>query len=250
MEQQGKNENFNGKWRDIAPVGLVLLVAFVALVAFHRWSGLGKLLSNDYYAMVGTTLLAAVLGFGAIWHQTRSSYRQLREQLAAQRDAEREERERQKRAVATALLFEIDCFRTIELDFVEESLARRHRASNGFPTGAGLRTNLSEIYRGVSPLLGSLNSKSVSAIVRFYSMVGMYEALWREYQYCLDMLRSPVNPSVNIDPQRLANEAERQVECIRSFIPKLKTLAGNVINLIAHDCSLEELIERSNAQTH
>lgn len=248
MEQQGKNENFSGKWRDIAPVGFVLLVVFVALVAFHRCSGLGKSLSNDYYAMVGTTLLAAVLGFGAIWHQTRSSYRQLREQLAAQRDAEREERERQKRAIATAVLYEIDSFYRIELDLVEKNLDNWDGANNSLPTGAGLRTNISEIYKGVSPLLGSLNAKSVSAIVKFYSMVGTYEGLCRDYQNLLDMIWAPVNPAVNLNPQSLVNEAKARLNSIRGMIPQLKTLAANVTNFVAHDCGLDELIERSDAK--
>lgn len=250
MEQQGKNENFNGKWRDIAPVGLVLLVAFVALVAFHRWSRLGKSLSNDYYAMVGTTLFAAVLGFGAIWHQTRSSYRQLREQLAAQRDAEREERERQKRTIATAILYEIGSFYMFELDLHEKNLASWDGANNSFPTAAGLRTNVSEIYKGVSPHLGSLNAKSVAAIVKFYSMMGTYEGMWRNYQYCLDMLRTPVNPAVNLNPQDLVNDAKAQLNSIRDLIPKLKELAATVTNSVARDCGLNELIGRSDAQTH
>jgi hypothetical protein len=250
LEQQGKNENFNGKWRDIAPVGFVLLVAFVALVAFHRWSGLGKSLSNDYYAMVGTTLLAAVLGFGAIWHQTRSSYRQLREQLAAQRDAEREERERQKRTIATAILYEIDSFYRIDLELADKILASWDATSNNLPSGAGLRTNISEIYKGISPLLGSLNASSVSAIVKFYSMVGTYEGLWHTYQFSLDMLRAPANPAVKMNPQSLVNDAKAQLKSIRDLIPQLKELAATVTNSVAHDCGLDELIGRSDAQTH
>lgn len=67
-------EAFKGDRRFIAGA---LGAVFCALLLFHRYTELGRSLSNDYHAMVGTTLVAAVLGFGAVSHQTRSSYRQL-----------------------------------------------------------------------------------------------------------------------------------------------------------------------------
>ena len=149
------------------------------------------------------TLVAGVIAFIAVIIQIRSSSKQVQDQIKAQRDAEREERERQKRTVATAILYEIDSFYVFELDLDEKKLASWDGANNSFPIAAGLRTNVSEIYKGVSPLLGSLNAKSVTAIVKFYAMVGTYEGMWRNYQYSLDKLRAPVNPSVNIYLQAL-----------------------------------------------
>jgi len=97
LNSMAKSEVSKGKWLDVAVVASVLLALFVGLVVFHRCFELGRSLSNDYYAMIGATLLAAVLGFGAIWHPTRSSYR-----------TADEERKQQRRAVAAAILFEID----------------------------------------------------------------------------------------------------------------------------------------------
>ena len=202
------------------------------------------------------TLIAGVIAFVAVIIQIRSSSKQVQDQIKAQREAEGEERERQRRAIATSILFEIDSFRMIELDLVEESLASRNTAATSgpkvynLPTAVGMRTNISEIYKGVAPLLGSLNAKSVSAIVKFYSAAGTYEGLWRTYQYCLEILQAPVNPAVHLDPQSLANEAERQLKSIRSLIPQLRTLAADVVKSVAQDCGLDELIERGNAQTH
>jgi hypothetical protein len=196
------------------------------------------------------TLIAGLIAFAAVIFQIRSSSKQVQDQIKAQRDAEREEKERQKRAIATAIICEIDSFFAIELDLVEKSLASWDGTSNNLALPAGLRTNVSEIYRGVSPLLGSLSAKSVNAIVKFYSMVGTYEGLWRNYQYCLDMLRAPLNPAVDLKARDLANEAGSQLKIIREIIPRLKTLAWTVIECVAHDCGLEELIGRSDAQTH
>lgn len=47
--------------------------------------------------------------------------------------------------------------------------------------------------------------------------------------------------------RKLANEG---LETIRSLIPELKKLAENVNKSLAQDYSLDELIGRSDAQTH
>ena len=54
------------------------------------------------------TLIAGIIAFIAVIIQIRSSSKQVQDQMKAQRDAEREEVERQKRAVAIAIRFEID----------------------------------------------------------------------------------------------------------------------------------------------
>jgi hypothetical protein len=173
----------------------------------------------------------------------------VQDQIKAQREAEREQRERQERAIATAILFEIDSFCMIELDLVDKNLAGSDPASNNLPSAVGMRTNISEIYKGLSPLLGSLNARSVSAIVKFCSMVGSYEGLWRSYQFSLDMLRAPANAAVRMDPQSLVSDAKAQLKGIRDLIPKVKALAGDVTTAVAHDCGVDELIGRGNAQT-
>jgi hypothetical protein len=222
--------------------GAVALVALVVTV--YRSTDWGKGFTPDG----AMTLIAGVIAFIAVIIQIASSTKQVQDQIRAQRDAEREERERQKRAVATAILYEIDSFCMIELDHVDKNLASWDAASNNLPSAAGLRTNISDIYKGISALLGSLSAKSVSAVVKFYSMVGAYEGLWRDYQYRLDTLRAPVNPSVNIDLQGVVNEARRLLKDVRDLIPGLRTLGASVINVVAHECRLDELIEKSDAK--
>jgi len=221
-------------------VGTLALVALL-MVAYRRtdWS---KRFSPDG----ALTLVAAVIAFIAIIMQIRSSSKQVQDQVKAQRDAEREERERQRRAIATALLYEIESFYTVELELTEKELAGWDPASNDLPTGFALRTNTSEIYKGVSALLGSLNAKSVSAIVRFYSAVGRYEGLWHDYQYMSGMAWSPA--SREVDRQNAANQAKAQLKMIRDLIPHLKSLAGNISQRVAHDCGLDELIAKEDAK--
>jgi hypothetical protein len=218
LEQQGKNENFNAKWRDIAPVGFVLLVAFVALVAFHRCSGLGKSLSNDCYAMVGTTLLAAVLGFGAIWHQTRSSYRQLREQVAAQRDAEREETERQRKSLARAFLFEIEDFyhygvkRQPDWETFEESQIP-HRVVK-------FRRWPFVMYEANAGRIGGFDDRTTKSIIKFYGDAEAYQASVEEFVVSSAAARS------GSDTARL--EARALLGRLKEIFPALKRSAESV----------------------
>ena len=241
-ERQGSDWRF---WAAVPVVGIVLCAG---LIGFHRYTHLGRSLSVDGLAMVGTTLVAAAIGFLAIVYQVRSSSRQLREQMADQHQASAEELERQERAIARAIRYEIDNFYVMELDLVENNLANWHAGNDNLPTAAGLRTNISEIYKAVSPILGSLNARSVSAIVKFYSMVGSYEGLWRDYQYCLDMIWCPGKPPVVVDAFR--KRAGEGLEAVRSLIPELKKLAENVSKSLTQDYGLDELVGRSDAETH
>jgi len=194
------------------------------------------------------TLVGAFVALVAVMWQVRSSSKHLRDQIAAQRVAEEDERERQRRAIATAILFEIDSFCLFELDLDVRYLARWDPDSNSLPSPAGLRTNVTEIYKGISPLFGSLNAVSVSAIVKFYSMVGMYEGLWHRYQYSLDMLRNPTNSAVEIDPESLLNDVRAQLKTIRDLIPEIRKLAENVTNSVARECGVEELLSKGDAK--
>jgi len=221
-------------------VGTLALVAL--LIAVYRRTDRSKGFTPDG----DLALVAAAIAFIAVIIQIRSSSKQVQEQIKAQRDAEREERERQRRANATALLYEIESFYTVELELTEKELAGWDPASNDLPTWFALRTNTSEIYKGVSPLLGSLNAKSVSAIVRFYSAVGRYEGHRHNYQYMSGMAWSPAGRAV--DRQNAANQAKAQLKMIRELIPHLKSLAGNISQRVAHDCGLDELIAKEDAK--
>jgi hypothetical protein len=192
------------------------------------------------------TLVVGTLGFLAVVWQIRSSYKTFNRQLETEARARSEERERQKRAIATVILYEIDNFYMIELELVEKNLAGWDGANDHLPTAVGFRANTAEIYKAVSPILGSLNAKSVSAIVKFYSMVGSYEGQWRDYQYCLDKLWLPGTPPVI--SEAFAKGAKEQLEGIRKMIPELKKLAANVSNSVAQDCGLDGLIGRTDAK--
>jgi hypothetical protein len=127
------------------------------------------------------TLAAGVIAFIAVIIQIRSSSKQVRDQMKAQRDAEREEQERRKKAVATAILFEVD-------DFYRSQLWRVH----AFFEQTGRRRELLEVvrvppsqfcvYQGNTASLGGLPDEVVEAVVHFYSKAARFLALREDYR--------------------------------------------------------------------
>lgn len=190
------------------------------------------------------TLIAGVIAFVAVIVQIRSSSRQVRDQINAQRDAERDKDDRQRKAIAASILFEIDSFYRLELEAVEKSVEGWEAATGRLPSSAFVRQNSFDTYRATLPILGFLSTKSVSAIVKFYTMAGAYDALLREYQHFMDFAFSSANRG------DFENCARDRLKEIRVLIPGLKELATTVSTFVARDCGLEELIAQNNAQTH
>lgn len=219
-------------WQIIALI--VLIAGLAGIIRLYR----GEVHWKNEPPLEGIiALYAGVIAFVAVMIQ-----------LEEERNARFAEQDRQRRAIAKAILCEIDNFCKMELKQVERNLNSQPSGSEYLASAVGLRSNISEIYKAVSPILGSLSAKSVSAIVEFYSMVGLYEGQWRNYQYSLDMIwRSDLT-------QEIVNAfdacARRELNSIRTLIPELKELATEVSNAVAQDCGLSELAGRTNAKTN
>lgn len=106
------------------------------------------------------TLIAGVIAFTAVIIQIRSSSKQLQEQMKAQRGGQREEQERQKQSVATAILFEIDSIYAQFVDFAEDRSLLPESLGTGFP-----------VFTGNAMQLGLLDHDTVAAVVRFYGEI-------------------------------------------------------------------------------
>ena len=111
------------------------------------------------------TLAAGIIAFFAVIIQIRSSSRQLRDQIKDQRDAEREEQERQKQSVATAILFEIDHVYRLISDQVH---------AGDFNIRYLIPPNRFVVFEANAGYLGSLGSDLAQTIVRLYGEAGRY----------------------------------------------------------------------------
>jgi hypothetical protein len=167
-----------GLLKDITILGCaVVLVAFL-LIGFHRCTALGKGLSVDGYAIVGTTLFAAALGFGAVMLQLRD-----------QRRAADEEQRRQKRAVAAAISAEIDDFYTFFLKAFWERQVRSWIPTSWLlmppPELGPLPSTALVVYRSTAHQLGILSAATVKCVVGLYNFTAsfvehyeMYRRVW------------------------------------------------------------------------
>jgi hypothetical protein len=131
-------------------------------------------MSVDGLAVIGTTLIAAFLGFLAVLLQVRSGSRQLHEQLAFQQDASVEESERRRKAVATALMLEVDDFcmhfarlYNVLLDPGSPPILRQE-AFLQFVSVAFT------VYSNVADKLGDLGTEATSAVVKFYNKANAF----------------------------------------------------------------------------
>jgi len=165
------------------------------------------------------TLVAGIIAFSAVIIQIRSSSKQVQDQVKAQREAEREEQERQKRAIAKALLFEVDDFYSNHLRGVYDHYRTFDGAMERLPGVTGMDIRSFAVYNGNTALLGILSDELVKSVVVFYDtarfhllMVRDYKELLREYQYST---RSP----------EAGQEALQVFSYVKASVPRLTRLS-------------------------
>jgi len=146
--------------------------------SFHDWLACGNW-APTFQGVA--TLVGVLVALVAVILQVRSSSKHVQDQIRAQRDAERDERERQKKAVATGILFEIDNFYLYHLRGVRgpinETLQRRE-----LPEVVRIPSSLFSVYQGNTGRLGDLPNEVVQAIVHFYSEAAQFLALREDYR--------------------------------------------------------------------
>jgi len=182
-------ERQQSDWQFWVAVPIVGIVLCVGLVGFHRYTQIGRSLSVDGLALVGTTLVAAAAGFLAILYQVRSASRQLREQLADQHRTLATESERQKKAVATALLFEIDGFYATYLRQPRDLLTTKEVAKDPLPRFTSIGPNRFPVFHGNASKIGELPTDCVLALVGFFRQADSIVSNLADYTSSLDRAR-------------------------------------------------------------
>lgn len=159
--------------RILGIVGTLALVALVVIV--YRRTDWRKGFTPDGIM----TLIAGVLAFAAVqwqmWHQRRTS---------------RQEQENHKRAIAKALLFEVDDFYSNNLRGVYDHYRSFDGAIEKLPGVTGMDRRPFAVYDGNTASLGILSDEVVRSVVVFYdtarrhlSINRDFKELLREYQY-------------------------------------------------------------------
>jgi hypothetical protein len=199
---------------------------------------------DPYYAIVFDpkltldgvlTFVGGALALLGMWIQSRHADKGLQRQLNAERQAREQERARRKRALARAILFELDNFYRIYLRdprpvllavdakacAVGQLPAFRTPGDDPFPI---MRSNASE--------LGELDERYIRDIVRFYGEADAYLRTAREYSQHFGKLvlegstYLPVNFMTRSCLGQLQNSAQEMINLTFLVSKELCTLAS------------------------
>jgi hypothetical protein len=146
------------------------------------------------------TLAAGILAFVAVQLQMRDQRRTLRE-----------EQETQKRAVAKAILFEIDGFYRYHLrglrDYLKSFDLERQMP---LPVVKPIETNPFSIYEGNAGRLGELEPEVLQAVVEFYNAAGRHVSTRAAWKASIEGILAGRNNAVEQEAtRRLATEIQK-----------------------------------------
>ena len=181
------------------------------------------------------TLVAGVIAFSAVIIQIRSSSKQLRDQIKAQRDAERDERERQTKAVATAILFEIDGFYAGYLRQPRDFLAGKDIEKDELPLFTSIGTNPFPVYQGNTGKIGELPVERVQAVVGCFREADRMVSYFNDYESSFERERqlwSNIGKSISVAEDKADRRAYGdQLRRARTQLARIKDALPEVIKL-------------------
>ena len=174
------------------------------------------------------TLVAGIIAFSAVIIQIRSSSKQVQDQVKAQREAEREEQERQKRAIAKALLFEVDDFYSNHLKGAYDHYRSFDIATGKLPGVTGMDHQPFAVYNGNTASLGIFSDEVVRSVVVFYDTARRHLSINRDFK---EMLREYQYGSHSPEA---GQEARQLFFYVRGSIPRLTRLSYEACMKLAH----------------
>ena len=165
--------------RTLQIVGTLALVALAVIV--YRRTDWSKGFTPDGVM----TLVAGVIAFVAVIIQIRFSSKQMQDQMREQRDAEEEDRERQMRSVAAALLSEIDCFYASHLE-PRSRLFESWRMTENDPQSVEVFRFVAgkpfAVYESLAERLGGFDATIAWGTVYTYGTMAAFAELIRLYE--------------------------------------------------------------------
>lgn len=132
------------------------------------------------------TLAAGVIAFVAVVIQVRSSRKEVECQLEAERGERAQEFERQKQAVARALLFEIVNFYRYYFAHLRPLLDPVDTEDCPLPSFGAPDSAFFAVYQGSANHLGAFERVLVEKVVRAYGLSAWLLSSIREYTWSVD----------------------------------------------------------------
>jgi hypothetical protein len=208
-------------------VGALALVVLLVIVCRRTdWS-------KGFTPDGALTLIAGVIAFIAVIIQIASSSKRVQDQIRAQRDAEREEQERQRKGLAIGLLFEIDGFYRSYLRDPRKVFDRVDAGKDNLPGVRSIGENPFPVYVGNASRIGELKDHNVQAVVHFYGEANSFLSIMRDYRNALDILDRgsvfviPLTRQGSQDLSRFGWEAQARADLgqMKKALPELVRFA-------------------------
>jgi hypothetical protein len=132
------------------------------------------------------TLVAGIIAFVAVMVQIRHSSNATEKQLRAEREARMQQESGQTRALATAILFEIDTLYRYLIRDVHDFFKREVPDHADTVAAKSVDPLFFAVYQGNAGKLGRLGQAAAEAVVHFYGGIGAYAATLREYKIAFE----------------------------------------------------------------
>ncbi|GEM_PF-4915131 len=231
--KRSKQSSALSKWQIVGAI--VLLVGIGGFVELYRGGikSIGGLPLADW-----VVLFVGLIAFLAVMIQ-----------IEDQQKAREEERERQKRSLATSLRQEIAGFVSFELKTDEAVLSDPNYSLASSGRALSFRRRPFLVYEGNASKLGELSEQASEAVVRFYNAADEYLELRRYHLVSRGVQEDRGRTSV-IQGYSAAGAALSRVEIIKKRRSELEKLAEDAqAKLEPEDGRMPET-ESINAQTH
>ena len=132
------------------------------------------------------TLVAGIIAFMAVEHQ-----------IKVQRDASKQEDITRNRALAKAILFEIDSFYRLYIVDLPGGFAKKDPKADKLIGMKSISPDPFPIYHANAGKLGGLNEQTIAEVVRFYSFADAYIHTISEYKTQSERYYAGENPVVS-----------------------------------------------------
>jgi hypothetical protein len=179
----------------------------------------------------GATLVAGLIAFIggllaylAVRGQTKAAGVALQTQLDAEKKTRAEQENTRLKAVATALLFEIDHHYKSNVRDLLEAFEKEKDASSPPVVVKPMTVNPFPIYVGNTSALGALPAALVEAIVGYYGVMQIYLSTLTQYTQGYNLM--------------LRGDAQLGYALMKNLVPRIKSEARAMIQLTYTTCGL------------
>lgn len=197
------------------------------------------------WTFTGDGILAfagGALALFGVWWSNHQSIKNVQKQLAEETEAREQETERRTKAVANAMLFEIDSVYRAHIRPARDTVKDWDPKTGVLFDARSISTQPFPIFSGNARSVGGLEDGFVSQIVKFYTAADLYASAVRDYQKACNRLDDGLSGQFGSIPLPSAH-AGASLHKAREALKRLKEVSPHLVNMAFLAC--KKLCERT-----